>query len=190
MTSDIAGRFDSIYARSDDPWSYETSAYEAAKYDSTMAALPSRQIRNALEMGCSIGVFTSMLAERCARVVAADFSPLAVERARARLASQSNVVLEQRDLRASLPDGQFDLVVCSEVLYYWQREDMESVLDEVEKRLDADGAVVAVNWRGDDPEAPMRSGDVEAILDAREGLRRVHSELADGYRLGRWERAL
>lgn len=188
MTPDIAARFDSIYARSDDPWSYETSAYEASKYRATIAALPDRPIRSALEMGCSIGVFTSMLAERCERVVAADFSPLAVERARARLGSRANVVLEQRDLRGSLPDGPFDLVVCSEVLYYWQRADVESVLDAVEARLDADGAVVAVNWRGDDPEAPMRSDDVEAIIDSRDGLRRVHSELADGYRLGRWER--
>ncbi|MFN8112699.1 MAG: class I SAM-dependent methyltransferase [Solirubrobacterales bacterium] len=188
MSPDIARRFDAIYAGSDDPWAYETSEYEAAKYRSTIAALPARRIRNALEMGCSIGVFTGMLAERCDRVVAADFSPLAVERARARLADRPNVELEQRDLRGSLPDGPFDLVVCSEVLYYWQRADVEATLDEVESRLDDDGCLVAVNWRGVDPEAPLRSCDVEAIIDAREGFRRVHSEHADGYRLGRWER--
>ena len=189
MSEDLARRFEGIYSRSVDPWSYETSEYEAAKYRSTLAALPRRRIRNALEMGCSIGVFTAMLAERCDRVVAADFSQLAVERARRRLASHANVTIEQRDLRASLPDGPFDLVVCSEVLYYWRRPDVEAALDAIEDRLDDDGALVAANWRGADPEAPLRSRDVEAILDARLGLRRTHSELAEGYRLGRWERS-
>ena len=188
MSGDLAEHFDGIYSRSVDPWSYETSEYEAAKYRSTLAALPERRIRNSLEMGCSIGVFTAMLAERCDRVVAADFSPLAVERARRRLASLSNVTVEQRDLRASLPDGPFDLVVCSEVLYYWRRPDVEAALDAIETRLDRDGALIAVNWRGTDPEAPLRSCDVEAILDSRPGLRRAHSELTAGYRLGRWER--
>lgn len=188
MTEGLARRFEGIYAGSEDPWSYETSEYEAAKYSSTLAALPPRRIRSALEMGCSIGVFTAMLAEHCDRLLAADFSPLAVERARRRLASRGNVTLEQRDLRESLPPGPFDLVVCSEILYYWRRADVEATLDEIEQRLDGDGALIAVNWRGHDPDAPLRSCDVEAILDSRPALHRAHSEIAEGYQLGRWER--
>ena len=35
-----AARFDELYERSADPWSYESSDYEREKYASTLAALP------------------------------------------------------------------------------------------------------------------------------------------------------
>ncbi len=189
MTERLAARFERIYRDAADPWSYETSRYEADKYRATLDALPHRPIRRALEMGCSIGVFTEMLAERCEELVAADFSPRAVERARERLAGRASVTIEQRDLRESLPDGPFDLVVCSEVLYYWSRQDVERALDEVEARLAWPGAIVAANWRGNDDEAPLDAAAVEAILDRRAGLERTHGEAAEGYRLSRWERS-
>ena len=99
------------------------------------------------------------------------------------------MTVEQRDLRESLPDGPFDLVVCSEVLYYWSRPDVERTLDEIEARLAWPGAIVAVNWRGDDPAAPLDAVAVEAILDRRVSLQRTLGESAEGYRLGRWERS-
>ena len=35
-----ASYFDAIYERDADPWRFRTSAYERAKYDATLAALP------------------------------------------------------------------------------------------------------------------------------------------------------
>jgi len=59
------GYFDALYAASPDPWAFETSAYERAKYAATLDALPARRYRRALEVGCSIGVLTRQLADRC-----------------------------------------------------------------------------------------------------------------------------
>ena len=189
MSDELSDRFAGFYRADADPWSYETSSYEADKYRATLAALPDRPIRRALEMGCSIGVFTEMLAERCGELVAADFSAFAVKQTRKRLAGRRSVRVERRDLRDSIPAGPFDVVVCSEILYYWSRPDVESALDSIEAELDEDGAVVAVNWSGNDPTNPLDAVGIEAILDRRGGLRRVHSETAAGYRLGRWERS-
>lgn len=189
MSDELAGRFAGFYRDSADPWSYETSRYEADKYRATLAALPDRPIRRALEMGCSIGVFTEMLAERCEELVAADFSSFAVERTRKRLAGRPSVRVERRDLRDSIPVGPFDLVVCSEILYYWSRADVESALVAIEAGLVDDGGVVAVNWRGTDPTNPLDAAGVEALLDGRPGLRRVFGATAAGYRIGRWERS-
>ena len=109
MSDELSDRFAGFYRADADPWSYETSSYEADKYRATLAALPDRPIRRALEMGCSIGVFTEMLAERCGELVAADFSAFAVKQTRKRLAGRRSVQIERRDLRDSIPSGPFDL---------------------------------------------------------------------------------
>ena len=60
-----AEHFRRLYARSADPWAFRTSAYEKEKYRQTIAALGERRFRSGFEPGCSIGVLTRMLAERC-----------------------------------------------------------------------------------------------------------------------------
>ena len=54
--------FARIYAATSDPWNFSTSAYEHEKYRATIAALGGRCFARAFEIGCSIGVLTSMLA--------------------------------------------------------------------------------------------------------------------------------
>ena len=84
--------FDDLYARDADPWDFETSAYEAAKYEQTIAALEGRRFSTALEVGCSIGVLTERLAEHCDDLLAIDVAESALVRARERV--------PQRPLRA------------------------------------------------------------------------------------------
>ncbi len=57
--------FEDLYVKSPDPFDFETSAYEAAKYEHTVATLPRAHYKQAVEIGCSIGVLTSRLAEKC-----------------------------------------------------------------------------------------------------------------------------
>lgn len=72
--------FEGLYAE-DDPWHYEDSEYEKAKYAKTLAALPREKYCRGLEIGCSIGIFTRLLAERVERLDALDISRRAVARA-------------------------------------------------------------------------------------------------------------
>ena len=83
-SSDRRAEFEALYDADPDPWRMETSAYEAAKYDATLAALPCASYERGLEVGCSIGVLTMRLAERCERLTAIDVSDAALARARAR----------------------------------------------------------------------------------------------------------
>jgi hypothetical protein len=84
--------FERLARESPGPWGYATNSYEQAKYRATLDHLPERPGRT-LELGCSVGVFTAMLAPRCAHLVAVDFSPTALERARERLGGAENVEL-------------------------------------------------------------------------------------------------
>ena len=85
--------FEALYKDKGDPWDFETSAYEAAKYAETLAALPQPRFANALEVGCANGVLTTQLGSRCDALLSVDVSPTALASARARCADQPNVTI-------------------------------------------------------------------------------------------------
>src|SRR5215217_8889952 len=93
-----------------------TSLYERDKYKRTLEVLAHKQYHRALEVGCSIGVFTVMLALLCAELVAVDIAEKAVVATRERVANFPNVRVERRTLPEETPEGPFDLIVASEVL--------------------------------------------------------------------------
>lgn len=148
--------FDRMY-EVPDPWGYETSWYEQRKYALTVASLPRPRYRRAFEPGCSSGVLSALLAERCDQLVAADFHRASAERARRRLAHRPGVAVEDLAVPHAWPAGRFDLVVLSEVAYYLGDPDHDRLIDRVAASLDPDGDVVLVHWRG--PTDYPRSGD-------------------------------
>jgi SAM-dependent methyltransferase len=180
-------RFERHYAASADPWGYRTSAYERDKYEATLAALPSRPFDRALEVGCSIGVFTRLLAERCRQLVAIDFSSRAIALAREQLHDLLDVELAQASFPEQAPAGEWDLIVCSEVLYYLDAQTFAEAVKWLRARLERGACVLAVSWRGEGVEEPL-SGDEAHDALARE-LSRWHAldDRRDGYRLDRFD---
>jgi SAM-dependent methyltransferase len=147
-TSWDASVFDQIYARAPDPWSVDTSPYEREKYDTTLAALPAPRFTNALEIGCSIGAQTTRLAERCDALLAVDVSAEAIRRARERCADLANVQVREARIPQDWPPGTFDLIVISEVLYFFSRADIAETAQRATASLAPGGAIVLVNWTG------------------------------------------
>ena len=101
-----SGYFEGMYEREEDPWQFATSSYEAAKYRDTLEALTRERYGNSLELGCSIGVFTEMLAKRVERLIAIDASETAIARARIRCASVGNIDLGVAFVPDDWPPGQ------------------------------------------------------------------------------------
>lgn len=116
--------FDTLYAVDPDPWRFATSDYERAKYDATIAVLPSENFSSAFEVGCSIGVLTRRLAEHCKRLLAVDVSEVALAQARARCALFRHVEIRKMRVPEAWPDGMFDLIILSEILYYLSPDDI------------------------------------------------------------------
>lgn len=182
--------FEELYARDADPWSLESSDYERRKYDTTLAATADlAPIGRALEVGCSIGVLTARLAPRCAELMAVDCSPTAVERASRRLAGVAGVTVERRCLPEEIPEGPFDLVLCSEVLYYWDAALLRDGLRRLRESLARGGSLLAVHWRGPVRHYPLDGEAVHRTLSAEaHGLVHARSGAAPGYLLDRFDR--
>jgi predicted TPR repeat methyltransferase len=179
--------FEELYAASPDPWNFETSDYEREKYARTLGVLGGRRFRRALEAGASIGVFTRMLAGHCDELLAVDVSEKAVAAARERLAGLDHVRVERRTLPEEMPGGPFDLIVASEVLYYFPREEMLAMLDGFERVLAPGGALLAVHWRRETRTYPLQGDEVHELLAAHTGLVPTESVAEPDYRLDLFE---
>ena len=122
--------FEARYAADPDPWDFETSAYEHDKYDAhargarrppLRRAASSWAARSACSPRCSPSAATS-----CSRV---DIAQAAVDAARERLGRRRTCASSAARCPAEWPAGPFDLVVCSEVLYYLDAPALEAALD-------------------------------------------------------------
>jgi len=155
--------FEAMYDRSDDPWGFTDRWYETRKRAVTLASLPDERYGSALEIGCSIGVLTAQLAQRCDTVLAVDVSRAAVERARARLSSEPHVTVELADVASAFPLGPFDLVVVSEVGYYFETDVLDRVLAEAQASLADGGTVLLCHWRHAVADYTMRGDEVHDV---------------------------
>lgn len=116
------GYWEGIFSNKD-PWDYRNN-YEALKYDQTIDLIAGRRFGDALEIACAEGEFTRRLAALCDHVLATDIAPSAVARAGEKLADLPNISTRRLDLLTEDPPGRFDLIVCSEVLYYLDDAEM------------------------------------------------------------------
>jgi SAM-dependent methyltransferase len=182
--------FEGRYRRSADPWQFALSPYEQRRYVTTLRALPRARYARAFEPGCSVGVLTAALAERCDTLLACDIAPTAVRLARERCAGFPNVHIEQGDLAKSLPDGPFDLIVLSEVGYYFGAALLANTIRALAKRLHRGGEFIAVHWRGESEDHLLHGDQVHAILTdtLNVSCRWLKGELYPEFRLDLWRR--
>ena len=175
--------FADMYARAEDPWGFRSRWYEQRKRDVTLAALTRPRYRRAFEPGCSIGVLTAALADRCDEVVAADVDECAVTIARSELARHGHVRIERLSVPFGWPDGMFDLVVISEVAYYLAPAELEQLLDRAVGSLAPRGTLLACHWRHPVAEYPATGDDVHHRLLARPELSEAVSHVEEDFRL-------
>ncbi|CAN5287705.1 class I SAM-dependent methyltransferase [soil metagenome] len=161
--------FHGLYAASTDPWGFTDRWYEERKRALTLAALPERRYATAFEPGCSIGVLTEGLTARCDDLLASDVSPAALAAATARLMG-AHVRLEQRSLPQDWPDGRFDLVVLSELLYYLGDDDLCAVAARAVDAVAPGGTLLSIHWLHPVSDYPQ-TGDAaqQAVADAARG---------------------
>ncbi len=147
-----------------------------------MAALPDRQFARGLEIGCAIGVSTADLASRCDALLAVDISRAALSRAQERLSSRPHVTFQRAQIPDEWPDGRFDLIVVSEVLYFLSAEEVARAAERAFEALVSDGVCLLVNWTEDNT-LPVDGNEAVATFQQSAPLTSVFTQTADHYRI-------
>ncbi|MFC4211232.1 bifunctional PIG-L family deacetylase/class I SAM-dependent methyltransferase [Pedobacter lithocola] len=152
--------FDTLYSGNGDPWNFEKSEYEQKKYRNSIASIPSKTYNNALEIGCSIGVFTAMLLQYCNNLLAMDISSTALAKAKERLANNPKVEFLLGSIPSDFPNKMFDLIVMSEVGYYLAKDDLLTTRTLILNQLNVDGILLLVHWTHFVVDYPISGDDV------------------------------
>lgn len=181
------GYFDDVYRANADPWNFETSPYEHAKYADTLAALPAPHYARAFEIGCSLGVLTARLAPRCGQLLSIDVSEAALARARQHCAGLPQVELRRMVVPEEFPAGQFDLILVSEVGYYWDMPTLRRAAERIVQALSPGGQLLLVHWTPEVHDYPLTGDEVHDYFLSLSGtdapLCHLHGHRKETYRL-------
>ena len=177
--------FEEMYRNNPDPWNFSNSRYELGRYDSICSALAGRRYASAYEPGCSVGVLTEKLSGICDRLLAIDFSRTAVEQAMARCANKPNVEVRCASVLHVLPEAGLDLLVLSEIGYYFSPLEWASLLHMLVERVRPGGTVLAAHWLGHSRDHTSLGDQVHRVVRAHPLLRLEHEERPTGFRLDR-----
>ena len=144
--------FEALYRSLSDPWSTTVPyyRYQLRKYQVMLSLLPERSYGRALDIGCGLGVLTRMLSSLAGEVLGVDFSRQAIDRATELSAGAQNVRFQQADLLniGQLSQGQFDLIVMADTLYYLSPQSDElfvSIRRQLTSLLAPGGILLLVN---------------------------------------------
>lgn len=146
--------FDAIYSASPDPWDVRTSPYERGKRDAARALLGDARFDHALEAGCGEGCLAGdLLANgQARRATGIDQAAEIVERARK--TAPQGLRLVQGRLPDDLPEGPYDLVIFSELLYYLPEKELERLAGLTRMQMVPGAAMLIVSYLGD-TETPL-----------------------------------
>ena len=153
-----ASYFTDFYRRHDDPWGFETRWYEQRKREILLASFPAAHLGTVLEIGCSTGHITARLRDRADRVVAVDPVESVLAAARERLGDDGRVDFVRAEIPHDWPEGRFDTIVLSEVLYYLSADDLDRTIERLQRSLAPGGVIAACHWRHEVRDYPQ-TGD-------------------------------
>jgi trans-aconitate methyltransferase len=190
VTEDInfassAAFFEAKYQEKADPWDFSSNAYESQRYDAIISAIAHRRYARAFEPGCSIGVLTERLAAYCDEVYAIDFSLSASAQAQVRCAHLPQVEVHCASLPEGTPDKDCDLLVLSEIGYYFTPQDWQHISTALIGSIPQGATVLAAHWLGQSRDHRISGDEVHEILLSHAKLRVEHTECNPKMRLDR-----
>lgn len=139
--------FEHKYAKHGDYFGYQSNPYELTKYERTLELVKQWRgnRRTALEIGCSVGVFTSMIAPEFEEMVATDIASEALALAKTQVAGKGRVSYAQSDVISLNLGRKFDMIFCAEVLMYVREKDGNLACRVLDAHLADNGLIIEVS---------------------------------------------
>ena len=178
--------FEAHYASAADPWKFESSPYEQSRYECLLRALSRGHYAVVYEPGCSIGVLTAKLAAIADAVIATDVARTAISHARARCRNLPNVTLSCGDVTTFTPSAAPDLIVFSEIGYYFDAIELMRTASRLSQALRPGGEFMAAHWLGSSTDHMLHGDEVHETLRASLPLKWVKGERYARFRIDCW----
>ena len=145
---------------------------ERQRIERSVALLGGTGTERALEIGCGEGYGARLLAAAAKEVLAVDISDLAILRAKRLHRDCDNLFFARADLLSTAwAPGRYDLVLCSEVLYYLEPEDLEPARRKILDLLEPRGRLLLVHHR-------TLADDTDGTMDKSFGAKTIHDAFA------------
>ena len=98
-----------------------------------------------------------------------------------------HVRVEYRPIPEAWPEEQFDLIVLSEIAYYFSPNELEQIMTHVLNSTVSGAHVIGIHWRCQ-TDYHLSGDQAHAIIEATFGLRRVVHHVEHEFVLNVWER--
>ena len=167
--------FDFKYSMNADPYRIKDSRYEQIKIAKGIKKIRGQKFSNVLEIGCGAGHHTGFLLQLSDRVLCIDNSSVALKRAREKI-SDERAIFKQLDIATDNLDEKFDLIFCSEVLYYLNSDQLHTAHAKIINWLKTGGILVLIH-------ALLENNPVEKLFLKRPDARVIHSLFMDSSNL-------
>jgi ubiquinone/menaquinone biosynthesis C-methylase UbiE len=132
--------FENLY-KENKTWNYG-NGFEQRKFKAILSMIPDKNYDDVLDIGCSTGILTQKLYNlKIKNLTGIDISETAINKA-----SDFKPIKFEIGSLPSLKynDDSFDLVVCSDVLWYFDKVNIEKSLIEIKRILKEDGYILIV----------------------------------------------
>ena len=180
--------FERLYQNSEDPWNFRRSTYERARYQAIIDGIKDKHYASIFEAGCSVGELTALLAHHCESLTAIDCSDTAVKTAKSRCQDYPHVEIRQGILPVDLPKHRCDLIVFSEIGYYFTCEDLASQIAQLWSLLTPGGRLIACHWLGHSEDHLLHGAKVHETIGQVLPVSSDFTRLDNGYALQRWSK--
>lgn len=152
----------------DDPYQINESSYEQTKIAKSIERIKGQKFLSALEIGCGAGHHTEFLLPFSGRILCIDSSNMALKRARERICDE-RVTFKQLDIVSDDLEEKFDLIFCSEVLYYLNLKQLHLTALKIINWLRAEGTLILVH-------ACLEDSYFERIVSDRPDIGVIHNQ--------------
>ncbi|ROR20235.1 methyltransferase family protein [Comamonas sp. BIGb0124] len=171
-TAASRAHFEQLYRQDADPWQVGSRWYERRKRALVLAALPRERYGHVLDAGCGTGDTAFALAERCDELLAVDYSRQAVSRLQARLAGHpvGHLSVACMDLTGHWPSRRFDLIVVSELAYYFSPAQAQSFIARCQAGLAPGGELAMCHYLPDFDDRQVDTETLHGYVHACHGL--------------------
>ncbi|MEN4041567.1 MAG: class I SAM-dependent methyltransferase [Anaerolineaceae bacterium] len=142
--SHTAKRFNRFYWLDKDPFGAKDSKYELSKQDRLLEFIAQQENRLSLDVGCGNGFLSRRIAAHCGQLIGIDFSSKAIQLAQQNCAGVTNISLHVDDIRNYEHAEVFNLIICSEVLYYLHGQALDDVVKKLHRLSAPDGRLALV----------------------------------------------